>query len=222
MADQPTQRRSRTPGPPAPDGQKPPGQRAPGGAPPARQLPRMPGSRMFWIVVLVALTLNYVLVALFASGKERSVKIPYSPTFLEQVDKGNVKRINTQGATAQGEFKNPIKYPSDKAQPAKNFDTEIPSFVITSAGNQLEDRLIEHKVELSATPINEGRGFLYNLILGFGPVILLVGLFVWISRRAAGGQMSALGAFGRSRARRGGGSGTRAAVKGGAGGGGAK
>src|SRR3954464_2309254 len=209
MADQPTQRRPRTPVPPGPDGQKPPGQRPPGGGSPARQLPRMPGSRMFWIVVLVALTLNYVLVALFASGKERSVRIPYSPTFLEQVDKGNVKRINTQGATAQGEFKEPIKYPDDKAQPAKNFDTEIPSFVITSAGSQLQDRLIEHKVELSATAINEGHGFLYNLILGFGPVILLVGLFVWLSRRAAGGQMNALGAFGRSRARRVEGSDTR-------------
>ena len=41
-----------------------------------------------------------------------------------------------------------------------------------------------------------------NLILGFGPVILLVVLFVWLSRRAAGGQMNALGSFGRSRARR--------------------
>src|SRR3954469_17260291 len=109
MAEPPTQRRPRCQAP-APDGQKPPGPRPPGG-PPARQMPRMPGSRMFWIVVLVALPLNYVLVALFASGKERGVRIPYSPTFLEQVDKGNVKRINTQGATAQGEFKEPIKYP---------------------------------------------------------------------------------------------------------------
>src|SRR4051795_9371394 len=123
MADQPTQRRPRTPVPPGPDGQKPPGQRPPGGAPPARQLPRMPGSRMFWIVVLVALTLNYVLVAIFASGKERSVRIPYNPTFLEQVDKGNVARVKTQGATAEGQFKNPIRYPDSKAPEAKNFDT---------------------------------------------------------------------------------------------------
>src|SRR4051812_33895018 len=207
MADPPTQRRPGTPLPPPPDG-APPGQRPPGGQP-ARQMPRMPGSRTFWIVVVVALTLNYVLVALFAPGKERSVKIPYSPTFLEQVDKGNVARVKTQGATAEGQFKNPIRYPDSKAPEAKNFDTEIPSFVITSAGKELQDRLIEHKVELSATPINEGRGFLYNLILGFGPVILLVGLFVWISRRATGGQMNALGAFGRSRARRVEGSDTR-------------
>ena len=51
-------------------------------------------------------------------------------------------------------------------------------------------------------PINDGRGFLTNLILGFGPVILLVFLFVWLSRRATGGQMGAIGAFGRSKARR--------------------
>jgi cell division protease FtsH len=163
----------------------------------------MPGSRTFWVIVLVALTLNYVFVALFASGKERSVTVPYSPTFLQQVDKGNVELFKTQGASAEGVFKTPVRYPDDKAEPAKNFETEIPSFVIASAaGKELTDRLIEHNVKLVATPINEGRGFLYNLILGFGPVILLVALFVWLSRRATGGQMGAIGAFGRSRARR--------------------
>src|SRR5689334_11401846 len=109
MADSPTQRRPRTPLPQPSEG-GPPGQRPPGGQP-ARSMPRMPGSRTFWIAVVVALTLNYVLVALFAPGKERSVKIPYSPTFLEQVDKGNVARVKTQGATAEGEFKSAIRYP---------------------------------------------------------------------------------------------------------------
>ena len=33
-------------------------------------------------------------------------------------------------------------------------------------------------------------------------MILLVFLFIWLSRRAAGGQMGAIGSFGRSRARR--------------------
>src|SRR3954447_7441020 len=113
MADQPTQRRSRPPVQPPPRN-GPPGQR-PGG-PPARQMPRMPGSRTFWVVVLVALTLNYVLVALFASGKERSVTIPYSPTFREQVDKGNVAKVKTQGATAEGVFKNPIHYPNKDSE----------------------------------------------------------------------------------------------------------
>ena len=66
----------------------------------------------------------------------------------------------------------------------------------------LSASLEENDVTVEAEPINQGRGFLLNLILGFGPVILLVALFVWISRRAAGGQMNALGASAASRARR--------------------
>src|SRR4051812_12326202 len=99
MADQPTQRRSRGQVPQSPRG-GPPGQR-PGGGAPARQMPRMPGSRMFWVVVLIALALNYVFVALFASGKERSVTTPYSPTSREQVEKGNVAIFNNEAATAE-------------------------------------------------------------------------------------------------------------------------
>src|ERR1700760_3591921 len=120
MAASPTERRPRTPLQP-PDRTGPPGQRRPPGSPQgSRQMPRMPGSRTFWIVVLVALTLNYVVVALFAPGKARSVTIPYSPAFLAQVKDNNVKRVSTQGATVTGEFKNAIHYPNKDSQPAKN------------------------------------------------------------------------------------------------------
>ena len=97
-----------------------------------------------------------------------------------------------------GEFKKEVRYPHD-AEPAKNFETTIPAFANEV---QLSSLLQNNDVVIEAEPVNEGRGFLLNLILGFGPVILLVALFVWLSRRAAGGQMSALGAFGRSSARR--------------------
>jgi cell division protease FtsH len=162
-------------------------------------MPRMPGSRNFWLLILVLLVLNYVIVGLFAPGRAQSVKIPYSPNFLAQVDAGNVKAVNTEGESVSGEFNKEVRYPDDKADAVKNFTTQIPTFANTDA---LEKRLLDHKVEIVAEPINQGRGFLYNLILGFGPVILLVVLFVWLSRRAAGGQMGALGNFGRSRARR--------------------
>ena len=129
------------------------------------------------------------------------MRIPYNPAFLKQVDEGNVMRIKTQGATVNGEFKKAIRYPDSKAEATKNFETEIPSFELYQ-GNDLTQHLIAKGVEISAEPINDGRGFLTSLLLGFGPVILLVFLFVWLSRRAAGGQMGALGAFGRSKARR--------------------
>jgi cell division protease FtsH len=154
----------------------------------------------FWVLVVVLLVLNYLSVAIFAPGRERSVSIPYQPDFVEQVEADNVSKISTTGESVSGEFKKEFKPSTDPdAEAAKNFETEIPTFANTE---ELSALLAENDVTVEAEPINQGRGFLLNLILGFGPVILLVALFVWISRRAAGGQMNALGAFGRSRARR--------------------
>src|SRR5918995_1026964 len=154
----------------------------------------------FWVIVLVLLALNSLSVSLFAPGKERSVRIPYSPEFLSQVDDGNVKKISSTGETVSGELEKEITYPPDdkEAEPAKNFDTEIPTFANT---DELDALLREKDVETSAEPINPGRGALMSVILGFGPVILLVALFIWLARRS-GGAASALGNFGRSRARR--------------------
>jgi cell division protease FtsH len=169
-------------------------------------MPRLPGGRTFWIIVLSLLAVNYLSVALFAPGRAKSVTIPYTapsgaPGFLQEVDQGNVLQVKTQGASMEGEFKTEIRYPDSKADPVKNFETEIPSFEIYNS-DDLRNSLTTKGVKITATPINDGRGFLTNLILGFGPVILLVFLFVWLSRRAAGGQMGAIGAFGRSKARR--------------------
>jgi cell division protease FtsH len=197
MADEaPTERRPRTPLP-ARGGE----QGQPPTPPPQR--PRLIGRR-FWAVVFVLLALNYLSVALFAPGKEQSVRIPYNPAFLQQVTQNNVKAISATGESVSGEFKNQITYPPGKdGTKAKNFDTEIPTFANT---DQLSQTLQDHHVEISAEPINAGRGTFWNLLLSFGPVLLLVGLFVYLGRRAAAaggaGGLGALGSFGRSRARR--------------------
>jgi cell division protease FtsH len=185
MADAPHERRARTP--------------LPRDDRPGRSW-RSVGMR-FWVLVLVLFALNYLSVAIFAPGRERSVTIPYNPTFLEQVETDNVTKISTQGDSVSGEFREPVRYPPNdrEAEPAPNFETEIPTFANEDV---LSNTLQTNGVQIEAEPVNEGRGFLLNLILGFGPVILLVALFIWLSRRAAGGQMSALGTFGRSRARR--------------------
>ena len=153
----------------------------------------------FWVLVVVLLVLNYLVVAIFSPGREESVTIPYTPDFVEQVEAGNVSKISSTGETVSGEFEKAYKPDGEDVEAAKNFETEIPTFANTE---ELSASLEENDVTVEAEPINQGRGFLLNLILGFGPVILLVALFVWLSRRAAGGQMNALGAFGRSRARR--------------------
>src|SRR5215218_6622720 len=180
----PTERQARTPLP-REDGDK---------KKPAMRTPRM----RILLVVAGLLAANYLFVALLAPGKVEPVRVPYNPTFLEQVRAGNVDRISTQGATVDGEFKKEFKY--GDAKPNKDFATEIPVF---ANGDQLSKLLEDNHVTIEAEPINQSRGFLASLILGFGPVILLIGLFVYFARRAGGGgAMGALGAFGRSRARR--------------------
>src|SRR5262249_54476256 len=126
MADAPTERRPRTPLPRPTDG-KPPAQ---GGGQPPQRMPRMPGSRNFWLLILVLLVLNYVIVGFFAPGRKQSVTIPYSPTFLEQVTSNNVKRISTEGEAVSGEFNKEVRYPDDKADPVTNFTTQLPTFVV--------------------------------------------------------------------------------------------
>jgi cell division protease FtsH len=165
-----------------------------------RRRMQMPRPR-FIVIVLVLLALNYVSVALLGPGKERSIDVPYNPTFRAQVEAGNVERISARGETVDGEFKKAVKPPDDpKGKAAKNFETEIPTFADPV---ELSKLLQEHNVIVQAKPINSG-SLLTNLILGFGPVILLVGLFVFLARRSGGGAggLGALGAFSRSRARR--------------------
>jgi cell division protease FtsH len=186
MADtpKPTERQARTPLPREGEDDKKPGFRT----------PRM----RILLIVASLLAANYLFVALLAPGKTEPVRIPYSPTFLDQVRAGNVDRVSTQGATVDGQFKKEFKYGDADAN--KAFATEIPVF---ANDEQLSKLLEDQKVVIEAEPINESRGFLASLILGFGPVILLIGLFVYFARRAGGGgAMGALGSFGRSKARR--------------------
>ncbi|MGA2010006.1 MAG: AAA family ATPase [Solirubrobacteraceae bacterium] len=59
-------------------------------------------------------------------------------------------------------------------------------------------------MQVNARNPNPGASLLSELLIGFGPTLLLVGLFVLIARRArgGGGGLGGLGSFGRSQARR--------------------
>jgi cell division protease FtsH len=168
---------------------KPPGWRVEGSPKTPKKRPPGLGRRLL-LFVGVLLVLNWLTVALFAPGKEERVQIPYSPTFLAQIKDGNVKSISSRGPTVQGDFRQ--EYKGKKA-----FGTEVPTFANT---DQLSKLLDDHNVEINAKPITEKRSLLMTILLGFGPTILLVGMFIWLMRRAQPGGM--LASLGRSRARR--------------------
>ena len=131
------------------------------------------------------------------------MRIPYSPTFLNQVDAGNVKRDLLQGRRIQGTFKTAVRYPADDTSvtPTTNFETQIPSFANNSSCSSRCEQ--ERRRSTPQTP-NTGPSSSTSVILGFGPTLLFILLFVFFMRRAAagGGGAGGLMSFGRSRARR--------------------
>jgi cell division protease FtsH len=128
------------------------------------------------------------------------IRIPYSPTFLNEVQTKNVSSISSTGDAISGTLKKPISYPQGTT-PSTNFSTQIPSFADNSS---LFTSLRNEGVTINAQPTNKGPSIAESLIFGFGPTLLLVALFVFIARRSsgAGGGAGGLMSFGRSRARR--------------------
>jgi cell division protease FtsH len=154
-----------------------------------------------WFLGLVVLLVvaDFVLLGR-VSPSEPSVRIPYSPVFLDQIRDDNVLRINSRGAGVTGEFRDEVTWPrsgSDR-ETAKKFSTQLPAFTDEQS---LQSLLIKHHVQIDAVPIAAGRSLIATLLLGFGPVFLFVLLILYVFRRAGGGT-GAIGAFGRSRARR--------------------
>jgi cell division protease FtsH len=178
---------------PAPDGRGMPEQNKP--RPPHRL-------RGFWIFFVALLALNWISVLAFQPGAQPRVKVPFSPYFLQQLQAGAVKSITSKGDTIEGTFKTKLRYPPTdlKATPTTLFSTEVPTFW---NNGELPTLLKAQGVEVNAQSTSSGTSLLAEILLGFGPTLLLVGLFVLLARRAqAGGGMGALGNFGRSQARR--------------------
>src|SRR5579864_4847521 len=84
--------------------------------------------------------------------------------------------------------------------PTTLFATQVPSFWSSA---ELTSLLQSNNVQVNAKNPNPGTSVLAEVLLGFGPTLLFIGLFYFILRRgASGGAAGALGNFGRSQARR--------------------
>src|SRR3989440_6137737 len=159
------------------------------------QRPRFGFGRGWILFALVLLALNFWIGSRATQPPSR-VRVPYSPFFLQQVRAGHVAEITSKGTAIQGTFTQKERYRGSK--PTTRFRTEIPAFADTNALSQLLQR---KGVVENAVPLDTGAPWWENLLLGFGPTILFVGLLFWLMRRA-GNVQNVLGSFGRARARR--------------------
>ncbi len=141
--------------------------------------------------------------------------------FRDQVEAGNVAEVTATGDAIEGRFEQPVTYPQPddernagaaapddvrdvsaaRQRPTATgtlFTTQRPAF----ADDGLMDLLLRQGVTVNAQPPDQVPLW-QQLVLGFGPTLLLVALLVWLARRsaAAAGLGGGLG-LGRSRAQR--------------------
>jgi len=150
----------------------------------------------FWVILAILFLANVIVSNLaFSAGQPPTVTISYN-TFLDQVDAGNVVTITSTGDTITGTTKTAVKDSSGTT--STKFQTERPTF----ANDDLETALRQHDVVINAKDPNPPPPLWVTLLSSFGPALLFVLLFLWLSRRAAGaGAGGILGQFGQSRAR---------------------
>ena len=184
--------------PPAPPPARPPGRPGPGGKPqpPVSAFAQFRSLR-FWITLGIVLVANILISNyLFQPTQPKTVTIAYS-SFKDEVVAENVISITSVGTTVTGTTHKPVKDVNGK-DTAGRFTTEIPVY----AGTDLDTLLAQHHVTEIAKPITDTTPLWQTLLFSFGPTLLFLGLFIYISRRMAGASAGGiLGSFGQSRAK---------------------
>jgi cell division protease FtsH len=159
----------------------------------------------FWISLLILLAVNWFLAPLLFPETTDRVTVPYT-FFKQQVVAGNVSEITSRGDDIQGLFKQAVAdpvpltpTPAGQAAPTyTKFATIKPAFEDT----ELLPLLESNNVMITAKPLDQPRSPLLTFLLSFGPTLLLLGGFLWLSSRAARSAAGGLFSIGGSRAKR--------------------
>ncbi|HRA35230.1 MAG TPA: hypothetical protein PK748_09885, partial [Acidimicrobiales bacterium] len=157
--------------------------------------------RRMWWVVLLLLAVNWVVASWLVAPVDRT-EVSYS-FFRTQLDADNVAAVTTSESSIEGTFEKPVDYAEgDDDEPVadvEEFSTQRPDF----ATDEVIEQLVAGKAEVRAKE-PEDPAWWVQLLVGFGPTLLFIGLLVWFFRRsaAAAGGGGMLTGLGKSRARR--------------------
>ena len=157
--------------------------------------------RRMWWVVLLLLAVNWVVASWLVAPVDRT-EVSYS-FFRTQLDADNVAAVTTSESSIEGTFEKPVDYAEgDDDEPVadvEEFSTQRPDF----ATDEVIEELVAGKAEVRAKE-PEDPAWWVQLLVGFGPTLLFIGLLVWFFRRsaAAAGGGGMLTGLGKSRARR--------------------
>ena len=134
-----------------------------------------------WVVIgLVVLTV----VQQFDKSNKKDGSIPYS-TFLQEVKSGAVQEAVIQGRRVEYKTSEGLKY---TMQPGPAGDRD------------LIDDLVRRNVKFSGQA-EEQDSLLKTILFSFGPILLLIGAWIFMMRQMQGGGKGGAFSFGKSRAR---------------------
>ncbi|MBL0318102.1 MAG: ATP-dependent zinc metalloprotease FtsH [Alphaproteobacteria bacterium] len=132
----------------------------------------------FWVLIIVAVTLSY---NFFKNlGEIRGQSIPFSD-FLEKVDAGQVADVAINNSNINGHLKD-----------GAGFKTLAPNY--PDLISDLRDKHVRIEV------VEEDVNWIVTLLFSFGPVVLLIGAYIFVWKQMQSGGSSAM-SFGKSRAR---------------------
>ena len=140
--------------------------------------------RNFAIWVIIGLLL-LALFNLFQNAPQgrRGTEISYSE-LLSQVDSGSISEVVIQGHRISGTY-------SDKSRTFTSFAPEDPGLV---------ERLNKKGVKISARPSDEDVPSIFNVLVSWFPMLLLIAVWVFFMRQMQSGGGRAMG-FGKSKAK---------------------
>jgi len=155
----------------------------------------------FVIAILIFFLFLYVWGQYLDVGKPALYPISYSQ-FIEQLDAGNIDSVTIKNLEVTGSFNKNVTMQisaEKKSVTVKNFKSFLPSF----QGEGLITKLGEKNVAITIEPDEKG-SILWQLFIGVIPWVLIIGIWLYIMKRAqqqihggAGGLFS----FGASKAK---------------------
>jgi len=136
---------------------------------------------LLWVVIGLVLMTAF---NRFETAQSKSNEISFSQ-LMEDIDRGKVRGIKVAEYLATVEMNN-----NDKVE------VQIPA----GSHEALSEKALEKGIDYSGEKI-EGPGFLYTLLFNFGPILLLIGVWIFFMRQMQGGGKGGAMSFGKSKAR---------------------
>lgn len=134
-----------------------------------------------WLVIGLVLVMTF---NKFESAAQKSSEITFSQ-LMEDIERGKVRSITVAEYLAKAEMTN-----NDKVT------VQIPA----GSHEALSEKALEKGIEYSGEEV-EGPGFLYTLLFNFGPILLLIAVWIFFMRQMQGGGKGGAMSFGKSKAR---------------------